>query len=35
VQAVTEGVAPKRSSEELAERIALVHWHPVYPAASA
>jgi malate dehydrogenase (oxaloacetate-decarboxylating) len=33
-QAVTEGVAPKRSSEELAERIAQVHWHPVYPVAS-
>jgi malate dehydrogenase (oxaloacetate-decarboxylating) len=34
VQAVAEGVAQKRSSEELAERIAQVHWHPVYPAAS-
>jgi len=34
-QAVVEGVAPKRSSEELAERITQVHWHPVYPAASA
>ena len=34
-QAVAEGVAPKRSSEELAERITQVHWHPVYPAASA
>jgi malate dehydrogenase (oxaloacetate-decarboxylating) len=34
-QAAAEGVAPKRSSEELAERITQVHWHPVYPAASA
>jgi malate dehydrogenase (oxaloacetate-decarboxylating) len=34
-QAVAEGVAPKRSSEELAERITHVHWHPVYPALSA
>ena len=34
-QAVAEGVAPKRSSEELAERITRVHWHPVYPAPSA
>jgi malate dehydrogenase (oxaloacetate-decarboxylating) len=34
-QAVAEGVAPKRSSAELAERITQVHWHPVYPAASA
>jgi len=34
-QAVAEGVAPKRSSEELAERITQVHWHPVYPAPSA
>jgi malate dehydrogenase (oxaloacetate-decarboxylating) len=34
-QAVADGVAPKRSSEELAERITQVHWHPVYPAASA
>jgi malate dehydrogenase (oxaloacetate-decarboxylating) len=34
-QAVAEGVAPKRSSEKLAERITQVHWHPVYPAASA
>jgi len=33
--AVAEGVAPKRSSEELAERITQVHWHPVYPAPSA
>jgi malate dehydrogenase (oxaloacetate-decarboxylating) len=34
-QAVADGVAPKRSSEELTERITQVHWHPVYPAASA
>src|SRR5580704_14144747 len=34
-QAVADGVAPKRSSEELAERITQVHWHPVYPVASA
>jgi malate dehydrogenase (oxaloacetate-decarboxylating) len=34
-RAVAEGVAPKRSSEELAERITQVHWHPVYPTASA
>src|SRR5271156_2020638 len=34
-QAVAEGVAPKRSSQELAERITQVHWHPVYPASSA
>jgi malate dehydrogenase (oxaloacetate-decarboxylating) len=34
-QAVAEGVAPKRTSEELAERITQVHWHPVYPAATA
>src|ERR1700742_827096 len=35
VQAVADGVAPERSSEELAERITQVHWHPVYPTASA
>jgi malate dehydrogenase (oxaloacetate-decarboxylating) len=34
-QAVAEGVAPKRTSEELSERITQVHWHPVYPEASA
>jgi malate dehydrogenase (oxaloacetate-decarboxylating) len=34
-QAVSEGVAPKRSSAELAERITQVRWHPVYPAPSA
>jgi malate dehydrogenase (oxaloacetate-decarboxylating) len=31
-QAVADGVAPKRSSEELAERIAQVRWNPVYPS---
>jgi malate dehydrogenase (oxaloacetate-decarboxylating) len=34
-QAVADGVAPKRSSEELAERIAQVHWTPDYPPAQA
>src|SRR6202171_3808404 len=34
-QGGADGVAPKRSSEELAERITQVHWHPVYPATSA
>jgi malate dehydrogenase (oxaloacetate-decarboxylating) len=34
-QAVAEGVAPKRSSEQLAERITQVHWHPDYRTASA
>ena len=29
-QAVADGVAPKRSDEELAERIAQVHWTPAY-----
>ena len=33
-QAVADGVAPKRSSEELAERIAQVHWTPAYPPAA-
>ena len=31
VQAVAEGAAPKRSSEEIAERIAQVRWMPAYP----
>ena len=31
-QAVADGVAPKRSDEELAERIAQVHWTPAYPS---
>jgi malate dehydrogenase (oxaloacetate-decarboxylating) len=31
VQAVAEGVAPKRSDEELTERIAQVRWTPEYP----
>jgi malate dehydrogenase (oxaloacetate-decarboxylating) len=34
-QAVAEGVAPKRSSKEIAKRITQVHWHPVYPPPSA
>jgi malate dehydrogenase (oxaloacetate-decarboxylating) len=35
VQAVAEGVAPKRSDEELAERIAQVRWTPEYPPVPA
>jgi len=35
VQAVADGVAPKRSDDELAERIAEVRWLPAYPAAQA
>ena len=35
VQAVADGVAPKRSDDELAERIAQVRWMPAYPAAQA
>jgi malate dehydrogenase (oxaloacetate-decarboxylating) len=31
-QAVADGVAPKRSDGELAERIAQVRWTPVYPS---
>jgi malate dehydrogenase (oxaloacetate-decarboxylating) len=31
VQAVTEGVAPKRTDEELTDRIAQVRWTPEYP----
>ena len=34
-QAVADGVAPKRSSEELTERIAQVRWIPAYPPAPA
>jgi malate dehydrogenase (oxaloacetate-decarboxylating) len=30
VQAVADGVAPKRSGEELAQRIAEVRWIPEY-----
>jgi malate dehydrogenase (oxaloacetate-decarboxylating) len=30
-QAVADGVAPKRSNDELAQRIAVVHWNPEYP----
>jgi malate dehydrogenase (oxaloacetate-decarboxylating) len=35
VQAVADGVAPQRSSEELTERITQVRWLPVYPQAPA
>ena len=35
VEAVADGVAPKRSDDELAERIKQVRWIPEYPAASA
>ncbi len=35
VQAVAEGVAPKRSSEEIAERIAQVRWTPAYLTATS
>ncbi|WP_343573646.1 NAD-dependent malic enzyme [Mycobacterium sp.] len=35
VQAVAEGVAPQRDSDELAERITQVQWHPDYRTASA
>ncbi len=35
VQAVADGVAPKRSDEELAERIAQVRWTPEYPPVPA
>jgi malate dehydrogenase (oxaloacetate-decarboxylating) len=31
-QAVADGVAPKRSDDELAERIAQVRWTPAYPS---
>ena len=35
VQAVADGVAPKRSGEELTERITQVRWLPVYSQAPA
>jgi malate dehydrogenase (oxaloacetate-decarboxylating) len=35
VQAVADGVAPKRSGDELTERITQVRWLPVYPQAPA
>jgi malate dehydrogenase (oxaloacetate-decarboxylating) len=35
VQAAADGVAPKRSDEELTERIAQVRWTPEYPRAPA
>ena len=31
MQAIADGVAPKRSDDELSERIAQVHWTPEYP----
>jgi malate dehydrogenase (oxaloacetate-decarboxylating) len=34
VQAVADGVAPKRSNDELTRRIAQVHWTPEYPATA-
>jgi malate dehydrogenase (oxaloacetate-decarboxylating) len=34
VQAVAEGVAPKRSAAAIAERIAQVRWTPAYPTAT-
>jgi malate dehydrogenase (oxaloacetate-decarboxylating) len=34
-QAVADGVAPKRSNEEITQRIAEVHWTPDYPTAPA
>jgi malate dehydrogenase (oxaloacetate-decarboxylating) len=35
LQAVADGVAPKRNDEELSERIAQVRWMPEYPSAPA
>ncbi len=35
VQAAADGVAPKRSDDELTERIAQVRWTPEYPAVPA
>jgi malate dehydrogenase (oxaloacetate-decarboxylating) len=35
VEAVADGVAPKRSGEELTKRIMQVRWLPVYPQAPA
>jgi malate dehydrogenase (oxaloacetate-decarboxylating) len=32
VQAVADGVAPKRTNDELTQRITQVHWDPEYPA---
>jgi malate dehydrogenase (oxaloacetate-decarboxylating) len=31
-QAVADGVAPQRTEEQIAERIAQVRWTPEYPA---
>jgi malate dehydrogenase (oxaloacetate-decarboxylating) len=33
VQAVADGVAPKRNADELTERITGVRWLPDYPSA--
>jgi malate dehydrogenase (oxaloacetate-decarboxylating) len=33
-QAVADGVAPKRSNDELTQRIAQAHWTPEYPATA-
>jgi malate dehydrogenase (oxaloacetate-decarboxylating) len=35
LQAVADGVAPKRGEDEITERISQVHWTPAYPPASA
>jgi malate dehydrogenase (oxaloacetate-decarboxylating) len=35
IQAVADGVAPKRSDEEITQRIAEVHWTPDYRSTSA
>jgi malate dehydrogenase (oxaloacetate-decarboxylating) len=35
MRAIADGVAPKRSDEELSERITQVRWIPEYPAVSA
>jgi malate dehydrogenase (oxaloacetate-decarboxylating) len=35
MQAIADGVAPKRADEELSERITQVRWTPEYPAVSA
>jgi len=35
IQAIADGVAPKRSDEELAERITQVRWIPEYPPVPA
>ena len=35
IQAIADGVAPKRSDEELTERISQVRWTPEYPSEQA